>query len=134
MALGTHENGFGPRSSDDVIIASADFTATAATNAFTLPIEAVLAHDLAVVIACPTAPTGTSPTIAAVLTSTDTDNKISVSNTDVIAAKGNYVIPIPPVRSSGWNLSLTLGGSSTPTFGSLSAHVVKAGHAVLPVT
>tara|TARA_R110000822_G_scaffold13748_7_gene48638 strand:+ start:488 stop:892 length:405 start_codon:yes stop_codon:yes gene_type:complete len=134
MALGTHVNAFGPLSSDDVVKATADFTADSTTNAFTLPIEAVLGHDLSVVVAVPTNPTGTSPTLAVVLTSTASNNKISVSNTDLIAAKGNYVIPIPPVRSSTWNVSLTIGGSSTPTFANLTVYVAKAGHAVLPVT
>lgn len=129
MAFGTHENGFGPLSSDDVIKATGAVTSTSATNAFTLPIEAVLKHDLAVVVNI-TAVSGTSPTLVLTLTSTDTDDKITVSNTDNITTTGNYVIPIPPVRSANWNLALTVGGT-TPSF-TLTAYAAKAGHAVLP--
>lgn len=131
MAFGTHENAIGPLSSDDVIVAVANLTVTAATNAFTLPIEAVLKNDLSVVMTIPSI-TGT-PTLVAVLTSTDSHNKIEVKNTDNIDEAGNYVIPIPPVRSSGWNLSLTVAGGS-PVFVNFAAYIAKAGHAVLPST
>jgi len=133
-ALGTNENGFGPIDSDSIIIAEADLTATDATNAFTIPEEVALGSSLGVLLACPSAPTGTDPTLAAVVTSTDADNKISISHVDTIEAEGNYIIPLPPVRSSGWNLSVTIGGTSTPTFADFSAALVKVGHAVLPVT
>lgn len=132
MAFGSHENAFGPLSSDDVIKATSAVTSTSATNAFTLPIEAVLKNDLSVVVAISSAPTGTSPTLTVTLTSTDADNKISVSNTDTINSAGNFVIPIPPVRSANWNLALTVGGS-TPSY-PLTAYVAKAGHAVLDNT
>jgi hypothetical protein len=131
MAFGTNENAFGPLSSDDVIRAQASITATDTTNAFTLPIEAVLKHDLAVVLTISSV-SGTSPTLAAVLTSTDTGHKITVTATEDITAAGNYVIPIPPVKSANWNLSLTIGGT-TPDY-NLGAYVAKAGHAVLAAT
>ena len=134
MSLGTHENAFGPVDNDSIVVAVADFLATDTTNTFTLPIEAVLKNDLSVLIHVPTNPLGTNPTLAVILTSTDTDNKIEIKNTDTIKAKGNYLIPIPPVRSGAWNVSLTIGGSNTPNFEDMLVAVVKAGHAVLPVT
>lgn len=118
----------GPRDAELVLRVASALTATE-TKTTTLKGGIKQTNPLAVYVRCPTAPTGTSPTLKVTAKSTTADKKFEVTHTDNIDGSDTYpltvVLPLPYTDAPDWSVVLTVGGT-TPSFANVEVWLERA--------